>query len=1103
MASELSAGSAYVELNPSARGWKGKVEKQTAGTAVTQDVTPKVDGAALARARAQMQAAADKVADARRKEADAAGQVRTAEAKLEELRAGAGVKASQIVAAEEKVAAARRKSEAAVAALQKAEATERSATARVERLEIRADTSQADQATEGFVARTKARLTTAGSAVGAFAERWRGAALAVVGAGAAVGYSFVQVAADAEQSLGAVETVFKGSADQVKAWADGAAQNLGLSAHAYREAATLIGSQLKNMGVPMGQVAGQTDTLITKAADLASLFGGTTAEAVEALSSALKGEMDPIERYGISLNQAALDAKIAALGLDTSTDAAQRNAKAVATMALIEEQSADATGNFAREHDTAANAAQRAQAEWDNLRATLGEALLPVMSGVGDVLGSTIIPLIRDNTGLVTGLALVVGGLAAAVLTVNGVMAVASAATKAWSAAQLVLNAVMSANPIMLVVIAVAALVAAVIWAYNKVAWFRDGVQAALSAVGSAATWLWSNVLSPIFALVAAGWSLLLAGFRRAYDAVLAPVFAAFAAVAIWLWSNALSPTFAAARGGWELFAAGFRWAYDNIIRPTFDFFLKAAASFRDGFGRIVDGLKAIWEGIKEAFKAPVRFVLETVWNKGVGWLWDKAKSIGLPIGDFPKVDPLPFAAGGPVGGWSPHRRADNVPAMLTAGEYVHPVDAVGYYGTDVMDALRRRRIPREQLAYLAGGGPVTPQEMYAWVRGKVPTARMTSGLRPGDPGWHGRNRAVDLAGPRPMDTPTMLRINQVIAAHFPGSEELIHTQPGAVNLKRGHPHVYSAAVQAGHHNHVHWANLGSGEGDGKSWLGRAWDTVTGWARAALEGIFDGAVTFARGLVEPIFPRRGSFLTDLPMNMFDWAVEKARGFLFGKADEADAASTSIDPGGAGVERWRPLVLQALARVGEPGSLADTVLRRMNQESGGNPRAINTWDSNARRGTPSKGLMQVIDPTFAANRDPGLVNDIWDPMANVVASMRYAKRRYGSLAAAYNRRGGYDLGGLATGRGFMLKDVIAPERVLSPRQTAAFEDLVPLLDRMSTRAAARTLDYYGRLPEADPGGRGPAVQVEHQHFYDAVDVDEFLDKVEFETRTGRL
>jgi hypothetical protein len=119
---------------------------------------------------------------------------------------------------------------------------------------------------------------------------------------------------------------------------------------------------------------------------------------------------------------------------------------------------------------------------------------------------------------------------------------------------------------------------------------------------------------------------------------------------------------------------------------------------------------------------------------------------------------------------------------------------------------------------------------------------------------------------------------------------------------------------------------------------------------------------------------------------------------------------SVGPtAGAGVQRWLGVVLQALGMVHQPASLAQTVLRRMQQESGGNPMAINNWDINAKRGDPSRGLMQTIGSTFRAYAMPGYNSNIYDPLSNILASMRYAMARYGSLAAAYNKAGGYELG----------------------------------------------------------------------------------------------
>ncbi|MEU3281822.1 transglycosylase SLT domain-containing protein [Streptomyces antibioticus] len=67
-----------------------------------------------------------------------------------------------------------------------------------------------------------------------------------------------------------------------------------------------------------------------------------------------------------------------------------------------------------------------------------------------------------------------------------------------------------------------------------------------------------------------------------------------------------------------------------------------------------------------------------------------------------------------------------------------------------------------------------------------------------------------------------------------------------------------------------------------------------------------------------------------------------------------------------------------------------------RESSGNPNAINNWDINAINGVPSKGLLQVIQPTFNAYHVPGTSWNIYDPVANITAAANYAAHRYGSI-----------------------------------------------------------------------------------------------------------
>lgn len=299
------------------------------------------------------------------------------------------------------------------------------------------------------------------------------AGLSVASAGVvAMGKQAFDSASALQQSTGAVEAIFKGQGDQIKALADKAHQAVGLSKNSYQELASIMGAQLKNMGVSQTELIGTTDGLIKKGADLAATFGGTTSDAVNALSSLLKGETDPIERYGISIKEANIKAELAAMGLDKLEGEAAKTARTQAIMNLLTQQSADATGAFAREADTAAGQQERAKAAWENAKATLGEALLPVVSDAAQRFAG-LAQWIGDHPRLFQAAAVAIISLTGAAHGIIG-------AVKAWQAAQILLNVAMKANPIGLVVTAVGALTAGFILAYEKVDWFRNGVDKAV-----------------------------------------------------------------------------------------------------------------------------------------------------------------------------------------------------------------------------------------------------------------------------------------------------------------------------------------------------------------------------------------------------------------------------------------------------------------------------------------------------------------------------------------------------------------------------------------------------------------------------------------------
>lgn len=150
-------------------------------------------------------------------------------------------------------------------------------------------------------------------------------------------------------------------------------------------------------------------------------------------------------------------------------------------------------------------------------------------------------------------------------------------------------------------------------------------------------------------------------------------------------------------------------------------------------------------------------------------------------------------------------------------------------------------------------------------------------------------------------------------------------------------------------------------------------------------------------------------------SLFETAVSKIKGFFdsFGAVNYKPSA---------GVEQWRGLAKQALLLTNQfSESNLNALLTQMMHESGGNPNAINKWDINAIRGIPSKGLMQVIDPTFRANAMAGFNTNIYDPLSNMIAAINYTVKRYGSLYAGWTARG---YKGYANGIGtFKLSDLV--------------------------------------------------------------------------------
>ncbi|NVN79437.1 tape measure protein [Enterococcus avium] len=230
----------------------------------------------------------------------------------------------------------------------------------------------------------------------------------------------------------------------------------------------------------------------------------------------------------------------------------------------------------------------------------------------------------------------------------------------------------------------------------------------------------------------------------------------------------------------------------------------------------------------------------------------------------------------------------------------------------------------------------------------KFPGMTITSGYRAGDPYDHGKHAAIDIAYPASMN----------------GSSQ--YFEPGNYAFEKFPSDVAYVITQ----NKVRDRTGASGAGQGNEW--HQWTDGDHYDHLHISGM------------------------------------KHAGDIF-KAGSNEGGKVNYNAS-AGVEQWRSLATKALKMEGQysAGNLG-SLLFQMQTESGGNPNAINLWDSNAAAGHPSKGLLQTIDSTFKAYARPGYNKNVYDPLSNILASIRYAVARYGSLGAAY-RGVGYANGG---------------------------------------------------------------------------------------------
>jgi hypothetical protein len=420
----------------------------------------------------------------------------------------------------------------------------------------------------------------------------------------------VDAASNLNESVSKTGVVFGAAAADVEAWSKTSATAMGLSQQAALEAAGTYGNLAVSLGLPQAQAADMSKSLVGLAGDLASFNNVPVGDALAALQSGLTGETEPLKKFGVNMNEATLKAEAMALGLADGTKPLDAAAKAQAAYSLIMKQTSTAQGDFARTSDGLANQQRIAAAQTENMKAQLGQALLPVIQQVVAILNQYLIPAL---TILADFLAANAGWLVPLAAAIGAVVV----AYKAWTIAQAALNVVMSANPILLVVVAIAALVAGIIWAYQNVQVFHDIVDAAFRAVATAFGWI-TDAAKAVFDWLTAHWPLLLAILLGPFGAAVLVIQRNWDTI-----SDAIAAVYNWIRDNWPLLLA--------ILTGPFGL---AALAIAKHWQTIMDGATAVYDWVVEKFQAVADFLSGIISTIG-GYASDIANALKGPINAF------------------------------------------------------------------------------------------------------------------------------------------------------------------------------------------------------------------------------------------------------------------------------------------------------------------------------------------------------------------------------------------------------------------------------------------------------------------------------------
>lgn len=566
----------------------------------------------------------------------------------------------------------------------------------------------------------------------------------------------------------------------------------------------------------------------------------------------------------------------------------------------------------------------------------------------------------------------------------------ATVAQGAMTAAQWLLNAAMSANPIGLVVLGIAALVAGFLWLWNNVEGFRNFWTAVWEVIKTAA-------------LAVADWFTgTLVPWLQGVGATIGDIFTALGS-----WVGARLDDI---RGAGQRLADFFTKDIPNFFGQARDIIMERVNDLKDKAIGAFEGLKTgagkALDGIREAAATPINFVINTVYNNGLRKMVNGV--VGVFGGDgLPEVAPIALARGAMMGDGRRPILWNEVPGQREA--YI-PVN-----GSERSRRLLRQTAAELGMVAFADGG-------FMPVDGVItsPYGNRTSPISGGAELHDGIDFGAAMGTPVRSILPGLV----TVAGWNDGYGNYVQINHGAFSTFYGHlasiAATLGALVAAGSEigtvgstgmstgPHLHFGAKGPFGGSmDPSGLLKGAQAMSGVSSGlasmlSIPGKIADFVRKLRDIGETGWAKiAGSAMSGTLGKLGDWVKSKISRILPG-------GNKAPGQGGTFDGWWN----DAIAVAGDHwGQYRDAVAAVAQAESGMNPAAANNWDINAQRGTPSKGLLQFIEPTFRQYAWPG--HDDWmNPVDQILAFFRYVPDRYGSI---YNHPG---LLGLASGTGYV-------------------------------------------------------------------------------------